>query len=77
MSTKNPFEIRTDILSMAKDYMDRQHDIATEFAKQAFDAAVQSGKVTTDTWKQYMPQMYSIEDLMKKAQEFYSFVSTK
>lgn len=77
MSTKTPFEIRTDILAMAMSYMDRQHDIATDFAKQAFDAAVQSGKVTADTWKQYAPPVYSFEDLMKKAQELYSFVSTK
>ena len=74
MNTKNPFEIRTDVLSMAKDYMDRQQDIAAEYAQHAFNAALSSGKVTASTWQEYLPKMYSIDELTKKAQEMYSFV---
>ena len=77
MSNKNPFELRTDILAMAKDYMDQQYQINKEFAQRAFDEAVAAQKVSADAWKSYVPQMYTIEDLMKKAQELYGFVSKK
>ena len=74
----NNFEIhnRADALSMAKDYMDRQQDIAAEFAKHAFNAALSSGTVTASTWQEYLPKMYTLDELTKKAQEMYSFVMT-
>ena len=77
MTTKNPFEIRAEILSMAKDYMDKQYEISLEFALVAFNEAVKAGKVAVDAWVQYAPKMYSIEELTKKAQEMYGFVNTK
>lgn len=77
MSNKNPFEIRSDILAMAKEYLDRQHEINIQFAQQAFETAVAAGKVAADQWKQYVPQMYTMDELMKKAQELYGFVAKK
>ena len=77
MSNKNPFELRTDILGMAKDYMDRQQDLNMQFAHRAYETALDAGKITAETWKEFMPAQYSIEDLMKKATELYSFVSKK
>ncbi len=74
---KNAFELRTDILAMAKEYMDQQYQLNREFAERVFDEAVNAGKVTNDQWKQYVPEMYSVEELMKKAQELYGFVSKK
>lgn len=76
MNTKNPFEIRASALSMAKDYMDRQQEIAAEFAKRAFDVALNSGAVTASTWQEFVPNMYTLDELTKKAQEMYSFVMT-
>ena len=72
----NPFEIRADVLAMAKDYMDRQQEIAAEFAKHAFNAALSSGTVTAGTWQECLPKMYTLDELTKKAQEMYSFVMT-
>lgn len=74
---KNAFELRTDILAMAKDYMDQQYQINREFAQRVFDEAVAAGKVNNEQWKQYVPEMYSMDELMKKAQELYGFVSKK
>ena len=34
MSNKNPFEIRAEMLQMAKDYMDQQYHMNVEFTKQ-------------------------------------------
>lgn len=77
MSNKNPFEIRSDMLAMAKDYLDRQYELNIQFAHRAFDEAVTAGKVAADQWSQYVPPMYTADELMKKAQEFYGFVSKK
>lgn len=77
MTTKNPFEIRTEILTMAKEYMDRQYEISFQFAHHAFIESVNAGKVAVDAWSQYVPKMYTIKELMEKAQELYGFVNTK
>ena len=77
MSNKNPFEIRSDILAMAKDYMDRQQEVNMQFAHRAYDVALATGKVTAETWKEFVPAQYSMEELMKKASELYGFVSKK
>lgn len=76
-TNKSPFELRTDILQMAKDYMDQQYQINLMFAERAFSEASEAQKVSADAWKSYVPEMYTIEDLMKKAQELYGFVSKK
>lgn len=72
MSNKNPFEIRTDMLAMAKDYMDQQYHMNVAFAEKALEL----NKKTIEE-VQEMYKMYSIEDLMEKAKEMYSFVSKK
>jgi len=77
MSNKNPFELRTDILAMAKEYMDRQQETNKQFAQRAYEVALEAGKVTAETWKDFMPVQYTIDELTKKATELYSFVSKK
>jgi hypothetical protein len=72
MSNKNPFEIRSDMLAMAKDYMDQQYHMNVEFAQRMFE----QGKQTQEELQQAF-QMYSTDELMAKAKELYSFVSNK
>lgn len=67
--SKNPFEIRSDILAMAKDYMDKQ----SELNMALFNQMVEAGKKSIEE----CPKMYSMEDLQEKAKEMYNFVSTK
>lgn len=72
MTTKNPFELRADILQLAKDYMDQQMHMNIAF----WEKMVEANKANLeDMQKAYTP--YSMEDLMKKAHEMYSFVSKK
>lgn len=71
-ANKNPFEIRSEVLAMAKDYMDQQYHMNIEFAQRMFDA----GKKTTEEMQEAF-QMYSTDELMEKAKELYKFVSTK
>ena len=63
---KNPFEIRTEVLAMAKDYMDKQYALNVEMAQ----------KMAGETAKA-MEEMYTVEELLEKANEFYSFVTKK
>jgi len=72
MSNKNPFEIRQEVLAMAKDYMDQAWHMNYEFARQMFE---QNKKTAEEVQQALKP--YSIEELMKKAQELYAFVCKK
>tara|TARA_R110000822_G_scaffold194194_3_gene332481 strand:- start:4197 stop:4409 length:213 start_codon:yes stop_codon:yes gene_type:complete len=69
MTNKNPFEIRADVLAMAKDYMDKQVELNTAL----FTQLMETGKKTIEEY----PKMYTMEDLQEKAKEMYSFVSDK
>jgi len=72
MSNKNPFEIRSEMLQLAKDYMDQQYHMNVQFAEKMMDA----GKMQMEEF-QKVTEMYSVEDMMEKAREMYSFVSDK
>ena len=72
MANRNPFEIRADMLAMAKDYMDQQWQMNVEFTRQL----VEQNKATAEEMKAAL-EPYSIEELMKKATELYSFVNKK
>jgi|TARA_B110000285_G_scaffold222384_1_gene276492 hypothetical protein len=66
---KNPFEIRSDILAMAKEYMDAQQAITTTL----FQKAVEIGEKSIKD----MPTLYTVDELTEKAKEMYNFVSKK
>jgi len=72
MSNKNPFEIRADMLQLAKEYMDQQQQINVQFA----EAMMEKGKKSLEDIQESY-QMYSVDELMEKAKEMYSFVSSK
>jgi len=69
---KNPFEIRAEMVQLAKEYMDKQQEMNVRFAQDMFE----QGKMQMDQVQEAC-KMYSMEDMMKKAQEMYSFVSKK
>lgn len=73
MTTKNPFELRTEVLEMAKDYLDQQQKANTAF----MEKALEEGKKSFEEYQAAVTKMYSMEDLMEKAKEMYSFVSNK
>ena len=72
MSNKNPFEIRAEMLAMAKDYMDQAWQMNVDFTNRLFE----EGKKSTEDMQKAL-QPYSTEEMMEKAKEFYSFVSKK
>lgn len=70
--SKNGFEIRAEVLEMAKNYMDRQMELNLDFAK----SMQEIGRISLSEYKKAF-EPYSMDDLMEKAQEFYSFVEKK
>lgn len=72
MSNKNPFEIRSEVLGMAKDYMDKQYAMNVDFTKRMFD----EGKKTAEEMQAAL-KPYEVADLIKRATEMYAFVLKK
>lgn len=76
MSNKNPFEIRAEMLQLAKDYMDQQYHMNIQFYE---NMVAEGQKLREDIEEQLKDayKMYTTEELMEKAKEMYSFVSDK
>ena len=72
MSNKNPFEIRAEMLQLAKDYMYQQYHMNVQFAENMMEKGKKSIEEIKDVY-----QMYPMDELMDKAKEMYSFVSKK
>ena len=74
MSNKSPFEIRLDVLAMAKDFLDKQAAVNMEFATETFANLVEIGKATAEEWEKFAPVPYTIQDITDKANELYGFI---
>jgi hypothetical protein len=73
----NPFEIRAQLLAMSKDYLDKQFEVNTEFARRAFDEAVKNGIAMQEKYQEFAPKMYNLEDVVEQAKKLYGFVNSK
>jgi ABC-type transporter lipoprotein component MlaA len=69
---KNPFELRAEMLQLAKEYMDQQYHMNVQFAENMVTQGKKTVEDIQDTYK-----MYSMEELMAKAKEMYEFVQKK
>jgi hypothetical protein len=70
----NPFEIRTEMLKMAQEYLQKQQEINFEFAQETFEQLVKEGKKVQEDWQQYAPKMYTFDEVLKEANKLYGFV---
>lgn len=82
MTSKNGFEIRLEVLKMAKEMMDQQYQEASNAYWQAIHSAAEKWNVSLTEAAARMsdltlPKMYSPTEIMEKAQELYGFVSKK
>jgi hypothetical protein len=76
-NTKNPFEIRFDTLAMAKEMLDKSYETQINVFYQGLDKAREANKDMIEYTDKYLPKMYSPTEVMKQAQELYSFVTKK
>lgn len=77
MSNKNPFELRFDVLRMAKEMMDQQYELANQQFYQMVDQAREQNKDIQDIFEKYTPQMYQPKEIMDKADELYKFITKR
>lgn len=70
MSTKNPYEIRLDILNMARELVMEEMYIKRDYVMELWQANNRSGNLD---W----PEFPSNEKILDKAQELYQFVESK
>ena len=77
MSNKNPFELRFDVLRMAKEMMDQQHEVANQQFYQMVDQAREQNKDIQDVFEKYTPKMYQPKEIMDKADELYKFITKR
>ncbi len=76
-NTKNPFEIRFDTLAMAKEMLDKSYETQINVFYQGLEKAKEANKDMIEYTDKYLPKMYSPTEVMKQAQELYSFVTKK
>jgi hypothetical protein len=77
MSNKSPFELRFDVLKMAKELMDQQYDIAQQQYWTMVENAREQSKDVQEVFEKYTPKMYQPSEIMSKAEELYTFVTKK
>ena len=79
MSNKTPYELRLDILTLAKEYLDKKQAVDNDANLAAFTQALKDDKITTieDWYDTYAPVQYSVDDLLDEARRLYDFVLTK
>jgi hypothetical protein len=75
--SKTPYEIRLEILQMAKDHLDAAFKAQVDFATQMSAALIAANKATIEEMQKLAPVGYTIDDITKKAAELYAFILKK
>lgn len=73
---KNPFELRYDLISLAHDHLEAQYYSNVKLAQTLVEAAITTGTEVTSAFEKFMPKYPTIEDVLKEAKKFYTFVDT-
>ena len=56
---------------------DQQFQLQMDFMHRMMDQSSEEGKSIRDAFKEYVPNMYQPEEVIKKANELYAYVSEK
>ena len=80
-TNKNGFEIRLEVLKMAKEMMDQQYSEASNVYWNSINNLAEtwnkSAAELIEQTQSMKPVMYTPQDIMAKAQELYGFVAKK
>lgn len=73
----NPYQIRSDILAMAKEMLDKQYDMQMTLAHQAMEMYKENAEQALEAYKRYVPKAITPEEIKEQAEKLYEFVSEK
>jgi len=73
----NPYQIRTDILAMAKDILDKQYDMQMQVAHQVMEMHKENAEQALEAYKKYVPKQITPEEIKSQADKLYEFVTDK
>ena len=73
----NPYQIRTDILAMAKEMLDKNYDMQMTMAHQAMDLYKENAEQALEAYQKYVPKAITPEEIKAQAEKLYEFVSEK
>jgi len=74
---KTPYEIRFDLLKMAKEMLDRQYDQSVQMAWQALEKSMETNKTLYKDVEKYVPKMFTPEEIVEQAERLQEFVNKK
>lgn len=73
----NPYQIRYDVLNMAKEMLDKQYDMQMEVAYRAMDLFKENAEQALDAYNKYIPKQITPEEIKAQADKLYEFVTDK
>ena len=73
----NPYQIRTDLLSMSKEMLDKAYDTQMQLANAVVDQYKDNAELSLDAWKRYIPKMDTPAEVKAQAEKLYEFVTEK
>jgi hypothetical protein len=73
----NPYQIRYDVLNMAKEIVDKNYDMQLELAYKAMEMHKENTQQAMEAYKQYVPKMMTPEEIKAQADKLYEFVTDK
>lgn len=77
MADRNPYEIRYDVLNMAKEILDKQYDMQMEVAHKAMAMYKDNAEQAIEAYQKYIPKAITPEEIKAQADKLYEFVSEK
>lgn len=75
--SKTPYEIRLELLQMAKEHLDASYRAQIDFASQLMGVLERANKTNVEELQKLIPVSYTVDEITKKAAEMYAFVLKK
>lgn len=75
MEVKTPYELRLEMVKLAKDYLERQYEIATASYMTMIRETQSMGNQITREMLDMAPKIYDTSAIMDLAEKFNGFVS--
>jgi len=73
----NPYQIRYDVLQMAKEMLDKQYDIQMAVAHKAMEMYKENTEQALEAYQKYIPKVVTPEEIKAQADKLYEFVTDK